>query len=371
MQVSKPSDRLDYTFKLFVIIALIITGTVLARDIVIPILLSAFFAVILLPVVNRLERKLSLTLSVVIVLTVTILILAGAIWIIGDQLSRLVEDLPNLENKFNLLVDRVSNEVRSLMGMSRAEQNQMERELLKEASSYVTNLLLSTTNTLSLIIQIPIYIFLFLIYRDRFKAFFISLIPKTEELKWKEDVENVLQGYISGLLIVTVIITILNTVGLWILGIEHAIFFGVLSGILTIIPYIGIFIGATLPAVFALLTKDSAWYAIGVVAMFSVVQFLEGNFITPRITGSKVSINALAAIVALLIGGSILGIAGMILAVPITGVLKVALSHSVRLKPFVILIEDTPLVKEKKEEILEDALEEPEPESKSEKNNLS
>src|SRR5690349_5582472 len=103
MQVSKPFDRLDYTYKLFVIVALIITGTVLARDIVIPILLSGFLAVILLPLVSRLQRKLSLTLSVIIVLTVTFLILAGSMWIIGDQLTRLVQDLPNLENKFNLL----------------------------------------------------------------------------------------------------------------------------------------------------------------------------------------------------------------------------------------------------------------------------
>jgi hypothetical protein len=74
--------------------------------------------------------------------------------------------------------------------------------------------------------------------------------------------------------------------------------------------------------------------------IFTVVQFLEGNFITPRITGSKVSINALAAIVALVIGGKILGIAGMILAVPAIGVLKIILSHSQKLKPFVILLED-------------------------------
>jgi predicted PurR-regulated permease PerM len=130
-------------------------------------------------------------------------------------------------------------------------------------------------------------------------------------------------------------------VGLLILGIDHAIFFGILSGILTIIPYIGIFIGATLPALFALLTKDSVWYPIGVVAIFSFVQFLEGNFITPRITGSKVSINALAAIIALLIGGKILGIAGIILAIPIMGIIRVLLTHSVHLKSFVILLEDT------------------------------
>jgi predicted PurR-regulated permease PerM len=341
MEVSKPFNRLDYIFKLFAVIALVITAVTLAQDIVIPLLLSAFLAVILLPVVNRLQRKLSLTLSVCIVLVVTFLIFAGVVWIIGDQLSRLADDLPNLENKFNHLVDTVSNEVRSLLGMSRAEQNQMEREALKEISTYFTNLLLSTTNIISLLIQIPIYIFLFLIDRDRFKAFFRSLFPESNEVRWKSDVENVLQGYITGLLIVTVIIMVLNTAGLLILGIDHAIFFGVLSGMLTIIPYIGIFIGATLPALFALLTKDSLWYAFGVIAMFSFIQFLEGNFITPRITGSKVSINALAAIVALLIGGKILGVAGMILAVPITGVLKVVLSHSTHLKPFVLLIEDS------------------------------
>jgi predicted PurR-regulated permease PerM len=124
------------------------------------------------------------------------------------------------------------------------------------------------------------------------------------------------------------------------LGIDHAIFFGILSGVLTIIPYIGIIIGALFPLIMALITKDSLWYAVGVVIVFTVVQFLEGNFITPRITGSKVSINALAAIIALVIGGKILGVAGMILAIPAIGVLKIVLSHSQHLKPFVILLED-------------------------------
>jgi len=353
MSDKKHFDRLDYIYKLFAIMALAITAAILARDIVIPLLIAAFLSVILLPIVSRLQQKLSLTLSVIIVLVFTMLIFVGVLWSIGDQLTRLVQDLPNLETKFNILVDNVSNQLRSLLGMSKAEQNLMAKEALKEVGTYATNLVVSTTNTLSLLIQIPIYIFLFLIYRDRFKAFFISLLPQSDELTWKKDIESVLQGYISGLLIVTIIIAILNTVGLLILGIEHAIFFGVLSGILTIIPYVGIFIGATLPAIFALLTKDSVWFAIGVVAIFSFVQFLEGNFITPRITGSKVSINALAAIIALLIGGKILGIAGMILAVPITGVLKVVLSHTTHLKPFVILLEDSNGEKVKKEEEIE------------------
>jgi predicted PurR-regulated permease PerM len=340
MEVSKPFNRLDYIYKLMMIAALSIAAAILAREIVIPILISAFLAVILTPLVNRLQQKLSLTLSVIIVLLVTFFVFAGVVWIIGDQLTRLIQDLPNLESKLAQLVTRISNDMRSLLGMTRAEQNQMVRDVLKEISSFATSLFVSTTNTLSLLIQIPIYIFLFLIYHDRFKAFFASLLPENDQ-QWKKDIEGVLQGYISGLLFVAALVAVLNTVGLLILGIDHAIFFGILSGILTIIPYIGIFIGATLPALFALLTKDSVWYPIGVVAIFSFVQFLEGNFITPRITGSKVSINALAAIIALLIGGKILGIAGIILAIPIMGIIRVLLTHSVHLKSFVILLEDT------------------------------
>ncbi len=341
MKVSKPFDRLDYIYKLLMISALVILGTVLAADIVIPILVSALLAIVLLPIVNWLEKKLPTTFAVIIVLTVSFVVFGGFIWIIGQQITNLVRDLPNLETKYFQLVETISNQFESLLGITGDEQTQMVKDSLKGITGAVTNVLVSTTNTLSLIVQIPIYIFLFLIYRDKFKKFLDSLLPNDEGQEWKSDIENVLQGYISGLLIVTAIISVLNTVGLLLLGIEHAVFFGVLSGILTIIPYVGIFIGATLPVLFALLTKDSAWYAVGVVIMFTVVQFTEGNFITPRITGSKVSINALAAIVALLVGAKILGVAGMILAVPLMGVIKVLLNHSDHLKSFTILLDDT------------------------------
>ena len=343
MEVSKPFDRLDYIYKLFMIIALSILATVFAADIVIPLLVAAFLSIVFLPVVQWFEKKLSPTLAVVVVLSISLIAFVGMMWIIGNQLTSLIGDLPNLESRYRTLVDNVSVQIQTTLGFTEDDQTGMIKDSLKSVTGYVTNFLVSTTNTLSLIVQIPIYIFLFLIYRDRFKKFFLALLPQQEELKWKKEIDTVLKGYISGLLIVTLIVGTANTIGLLILGIDHAFFFGALSGILIIIPYVGIFIAALLPAVFALLTKDSAWYAVGVVAIFSTVQFLEGNFITPRITGSKVSINALAAIIALLIWGKILGIAGMILAVPITGVIRVLLAYSRHLKPFAILLEDTPL----------------------------
>jgi predicted PurR-regulated permease PerM len=324
-----------------VVIALSITALILARDLFIPLAFAGFLAVVMSPLVKWLEqKKVNSILSISLVLLGFTLMLGLLLWLIIDQMIALVNDLPDIESQLDAYVAKISRTLRNDFGISVSEQNTYVKEALKTVSTYAADLLVSTTNAISLIVQVPIYIFLFLIYRTKFQQFFLQLVPGEEEMTWKKDLEGVLQGYISGLSLVTVIIAILNTIGLLILGIEHAVFFGILSGLLTIIPYIGIFIGATLPVILALITKDGIWHAVGVIGIFSVVQFLEGNFITPRITGSKVSINALAAIVALVVGGMIMGIAGMILAVPAIGVLKIFLRHTQHLKPFVVLLED-------------------------------
>jgi putative heme transporter len=348
--MAKPKfDRLNYVYRLMIVIALTITAVVLCRDIVVPLAFAAFLSIVMLPIVKRIEKRTGLTLAVTITLVATIVILGLLGWVLVHQIVGLANDLPNLESKFNNFVGQVNTTLSEQFKIDKDEQNKMVQDFAKSVSVYVGAFLLSTTNTLSTLIQIPIYLFLLLIYREKFKQFFLAMLPNNDdEMVWKKDIENVIQGYISGLLLVTLIIAVLNTIGLLVLGIDHAIFFGVLSGVLTIIPYVGIFIGALFPTLMALITKDSYWYAIGVVIVFTVVQFLEGNFITPKITGSKVSINALAAIIALLIGGKILGIAGMILAVPAIGVVKILLSYSTYLKPFVILLgdDDTPAKKD-------------------------
>jgi predicted PurR-regulated permease PerM len=337
---SRPFDRLDYTYKLLVVIALSITVLILARDIIIPIAFAGLLAVVMLPLVKRLEdRRVPTAIAITIVLLLTVVVFGLLIWLVIGQIVNLVNDLPDLEVRFDNFIDSLKRMARNDLGITKADQNKMINDGMKSVSTYLGDLIITTSNTLSILIQIPIYVFLFLIYRDKFRNFFLELLGSSE-MSWKKEIERVIKGYVSGLMLVTLIIAALNSIGLLILDIDHAIFFGILSGMLTIIPYVGIIIGAAFPVILALITKDSWWYAVGVVIVFSIVQFLEGNFITPKITGSKVSINAFAAIIALLIGGKILGISGMILAVPAIGVMRVLLSHSPHLRPFVILLED-------------------------------
>jgi len=190
---------------------------------------------------------------------------------------------------------------------------------------------------------VPIYIFFMLYYKENFKHF-IKKVDRSKDnnlTNISEEIKEMVHNYIVGLSIVITIIAFLNSVGLAILGIKYAFFLGVLSAILTIIPYIGVFIGGLLPFLVALLTKDSFFYPLAVVGLMAIVQFLEGNFITPNIVGSKVNVNPLAAIVALVIAGKVWGILGMILAIPITGITKIIFSHYDRLKPYAILLESS------------------------------
>ncbi len=181
-----------------------------------------------------------------------------------------------------------------------------------------------------------------LYYKEMYLVFFKKVMQYDNTDSEVEDlverIQKVTQNYLVGLLSVIGILAVLNTTGLFIIGMEHAIFFGVFAALLAVIPYIGIIIGALPPLLFALLLGDSLLTAALVVAVFGVVQALEGNFISPKIVGSKVSINPFVAIIALIIGGEIWGIAGMILFVPLVGILKVIFSEIEGLKPYGYLL---------------------------------
>jgi len=338
MEAAK-AQKLDKIFKSLSILALVITALILTKNIVLPLSFAALFSVVLLPLAKRVEAKTGRILAITITLLCSMVVVSLFTWFIIFQITKLVGSLPDLENKFFAHLNTISTSLSNQFNISTEEQGQLLKEAIKTMSDNVAGVLVSTSYLVYFFIQVPIYIFLFLFYRNRINDFLLTVEPDSD-LKWKDEIQSVVRHYISGLGIVVLIAGVLNSLGLLILGIEHAIFFGFLSGLLTMIPYVGITIGATLPTILALITKDSIWYAVGVVGVHSFVQFLEGNFITPKVTGSRISINALAAIVALLVGGKIWGIAGMILAVPAVGILKIILSYSNELKPLVILLGD-------------------------------
>src|SRR5690606_29760222 len=143
---------------------------------------------------------------------------------------------------------------------------------------------------------------------------------------------------LTGVCIVAVTFSVINTIGLTIIGIENALFFGVMVAFVNIIPYIGSVAGSTIVVLYTLITRDSLVTPAVVALFFIVLQQIDSYILTPKITGSKIQLNALFTIMALLLGSLVWGVAGMILFVPFLGAAKVVFDHVESLKPYGTLI---------------------------------
>jgi predicted PurR-regulated permease PerM len=327
-------------------LALIVVGLTVASGLLIPLSFSFLFALLLHPISARLEKwKVPRILAIFICLILIIMVLVGVMYFIIAQMMNFGQDLPELQARFVQLVDEFHTFIATRFGVDKTHQldwiRDQARGAIASSGALLTGTLSATTSTFADLSLMPIFIFFFLYYRNFFIDFLQRLFKSTPNQNISEvalKIQEVVKNHIMGLFLVIVILAALNTVGLLLLGIKYAFFFGALAAFLNIIPYLGILIGSILPILMALLTKDSIWYAVGVAAVFTFVQFLEGNFITPNIVGSKVGVNPLAAIIALILGGMIWGISGMILSIPFTAILKVIFDHVPGLEPFGFLL---------------------------------
>ena len=333
-----------------IILALLLWGLDLGAGLLVPLSFSFLFALLLHPLSARLESwKVPRVLAIFICLIVIIAALVGIMYFIIAQLMNFGDDLPELQARFNQLLAELQGFIASRFGVNETRQLDWLRNqasgAVASSGALLSGTLSATTSTFADLSLMPIFIFFFLYYRNFFMDFLNRVFNHTPNESITEvgyKIQAVVKNHILGLFLVIVILAALNTVGLLLLGIKYAFFFGALAAFLNIIPYLGILIGSILPITMALLTKDSVWYAVGVAAVFAFVQFLEGNFITPNIVGSKVGVNPLAAIVALILGGMIWGVAGMILSIPFTAILKVIFDHVPGLEPIGFLLGEPP-----------------------------
>ena len=316
-------------------------------SILLPIFFSALLAMLLLPISNRLEQFMPRALAITLTLLLLTAALAGLFYLFGSQLVDLRDEWPVMKQRLVAYFDQIQQMLSQRFGikpMSKDELIDSSLSMGKNKAGGVLGTTLSTTlGVVSVITLVPIYIFCFLYYRDHMRQFmfrFVEPDKRTTVLHTMDSIQTVVQAYIQGLLTVIIIVSVLNAIGLLALGVKYAVFFAIFASVLAVIPYIGIMIGATVPALVTLVETGSPGKALGVVGVFVVVQFLEGNFITPTVTGSKVSINPMAAIVALILGGELWGTPGMILSIPLTAVLKVVMDANKTTEPWGFLLGD-------------------------------
>ncbi len=325
---------------------LLVYGLHVMKDILTLLAFSFLLALLLLPLCRRLERwGLPRVGAIFVCLILLIAALGTLVWLVSIQLGNFVSEFPRFETKMTHLLDRAQGMAEDRLGIKRAQQltelRKYGQNLLQNSGSYLTGLVSTTTTLVANVSIIPLFVFFLLLYRDFFRQFLYKFFGPARRVRIDtvlRKIYTVVQGYIVGLMLVISIVAVLNTLGLLVLGIDYAPFFGTLAAFLLLVPYIGILSGASLATVYALLTKESPVYALGTAGVFGVVQVLESNFITPYVVGSKVSINPLAAIVAFFLMGQLWGLSGLVLALPTTAILKVICDNIDGLKAFGFLL---------------------------------
>jgi len=336
---------LRYTLILFAL-ALTFWALAVAEPILVPLMVGLLLALLLLPPCRTLEaiglpRWLTALLSIVIVIAVIGLLA----FFLATQFAVVSDDLPSLAEELESAAGRAERWMQQRFGLPRrngdATVSGAVQNAFRAGSDLLSRVVSATTDVVAFLVLTPLSLFFFLYYRSFLRSFLFRAFPARAHRTVARvigRVQSVGVRYLSGLLMVMGILMVLNTAGLLVFRVRYAVFWGVLSSLLTIIPFFGVILGALFPILFTLLTKDSLLITFGVAAWYTAVQQVEGDLITPNVVGGQVSINPFAAILALVIGGELWGAAGLVLAIPYLAILKVVLDEVEPLAPYGYLL---------------------------------
>lgn len=331
------------------LVALALFGAIWAKPILVPIVFAALFALMLRPLCDFLDRFIPVKwLAISITFVIAALPIALAILLFTYQTISVVEDLPTITEEFQESINRVTESFSNLIPVSfeitGAEWVQEQLgDALDEPFVYIRGLVAGGAGLIASLLLIFLYTFLLLLYRQPIYHFILGQFDISDRNQMElvmADTQTMSYTYLKGLGLVMIILGFLNSLGLTLIGIEYAFFWGFFAAFLAIIPYVGTFLGGLMPFLYALSTTDTTWQPVAVVALFTTVQAIEGNIITPKVVGSSIQVNPLAAILSLFIGGFIWGVEGLILALPIVAMLRIIMVHSSRFRPFGLLLSD-------------------------------
>lgn len=321
----------------------------IGQDILVPVMMSFLFAILLYPVVLFLKVKVYFphVLAVMLAVILFVLIFIGLFVFLSFQISDFAADVDKIEKNINIHLRNIQGFVRENFNLSSREQKQYidtaTEDSLEKGKELIGTTLMSFTATLINLTLIPIYTFLILLYRTHFLLFLSKFFKKENHEQLKDILSHIrlaINSYIVGLIIETIVVSAMTIIGFMIIGVKYAVLLGIMTGILNLIPYIGILFAGLLSIVASLTGSPDLSIIIGVIIITIIVQLIDNNILVPMIVSSKVEINAFVSIIGIIIGGAIAGVSGMFLALPVLAIIKVIFDRIESLEPWGYLMGD-------------------------------
>ena len=265
-----------------------------------------------------------------IIIALLILIIFFLIPSVINQLNILYKEIPNFIEKYENLILSIKPQLSKFINPADVEILLKENlsELQKSVLGFSQSIIIYLSNIVSSItfgiVIIPLI--LFYIMRDMFifkenLYIFVSKKNKKEFKEALEEIDHIVSGFIRGRIIVCFIVGTLIGIGLYFLNLEFALIIGIVSGVFNFIPYLGPIVGVILALIFAL--GSPWWTLLMIIVLFVLVNQLEAIYLNPNILGKELGLHPLTVILSILICGQLLGILGVLVAVPLAAILKV------------------------------------------------
>jgi len=342
------TSQLPFFVKLAaILLSIVLVGYLvyIGQPLLSPLLFAFLFSMMLLPV-NRVLEKIHVprSLAVLISIVLFIAVLLAVLYFVASQVRVMAGDWPALQQQLNITLQQLQEWLHEHLHMkiqSREDLIQIATQNIS-SSAIIGHTVVSISTTLLFIIFIPIYMFLLLYYRRLLTRFLMQLFKEPHRPQVHatlRQIERVVKRYVLGLLMEIVAIAILLGSIFWILGIPYAWLLAVITAILNIIPYVGIYSSLVLCTLITFASGSISKTLALVITMVAVHTF-DANFLMPRIVGSQVKINVLITIIGVVIGEMMWGIAGMFLAIPTIAIMKIVFDQIESMQAWSILLSD-------------------------------
>lgn len=318
------------------------------KSLLIPLSFSMLISFILYPVCKWMEQKgISKVIAIFISIFGVMLFFAAVIYLLFTQMVAFSNEWQIFKVKLLETVNQLSALLAERFDISDEKQMNFLKNVVNNSGTQAISLLkitiYSISESLFYLLIIPVYSVLILYYRQLLVNVLYHVFPSEKKESIREILVETIHAYynfIKGMMVVYLIVGLLNSIGLYLLGIPHPFLFGFIASILTFIPYVGIIISSLLPITISWITFNSIWYPIGVILVFSFVQVLEAYVIFPFAVGSRLKINTLIILLVVILGGILWGAAGMILFIPLISIVKLIADRTKGLKTLSILLGD-------------------------------
>lgn len=312
--------------------------------VLVPFAFAGLFAILLNPLFSRLDRRLPRVVAIILTLLMATLFIVALFYFLSTRIAMFSNDVPLIKQKLFGLLGQVQQWLETHLGSSIGKHIEALKESFSRSDpDMITNTLGTMIGVVSILVLLPIYVFLLLYYKPLILDFLFQVFLEKNSLRVAEilsQTKSAIQSFMVGLMMETAIVCTLNSLALLVIGVPNAIVIGVIGGILNILPYIGGVIAIALPVLMSLITSDNYSTIVVIIASYLLIQFIDNNFLVPRIVSSKVRINALISILVVLLGGLLWGISGMFLSIPFIAVLKIIFDRIDELKPWGKLLGD-------------------------------